>query len=493
MKTTLRPILAVAVSALAASCFVACSDTDTGDGPRSSGGSPGTGGTAGTSAGTSPVGGSGGSGGSGSGSGGVSSVGGAGGSAGASGSGGDAGGASGSAGDSGTGGSSAGTGGSAGAGGSDAGAGGSSAGSGGSGGSPNTTGPCDIYAAANVPCVAAYSTVRRLLSTYSGPLYQVRRGGPNPNTGSGGVTQNIGILPNGFADAAAHQAFCGNERCTFSVLYDQSGRGNNLTVGKRGCYGCSNPQQQCSSCTNTACENDYESEASRTVTVGGNTVYTLYMNTHEGYRHNGTAWPTVSPPASGMPTGNTPQGIYMVAEGLGRRPNIASGCCWNFGNMSNNNCYGPSGQMNALMLGRAYWGSGAGNGPWFMGDFEAGVWAGGTSGDINNGGFQRNMSLPSMTMNFAFGILKTQPNNYAIRTADATTGTVATAYDGAAPDVFAGNGQWQMEGGIGLGIGGDNSNSGSGTFLEGAITSARPTNETDQAVHDNVKAARYGQ
>jgi hypothetical protein len=148
--------------------------------------------------------------------------------------------------------------------------------------------------------------------------------------------------------------------------------------------------------------------------------------------------------------------------------------------------------MNALMLGNAFWGSGAGSGPWFMGDFEAGVWAGGTNGNINSGGFDMNPNLPSMTMDYAFGILKTQPDNYAIRTADATTGNVETAYDGAIPTVFQ-NGSWSMEGGIALGIGGDNSNHASGTFLEGAITNSRPSDETDQAVHDNVKAAGYGQ
>ena len=37
------------------------------------------------------------------------------------------------------------------------------------------TGPCDLYAAGNTPCVAAHSTVRALYGTYGGPLYQVRR------------------------------------------------------------------------------------------------------------------------------------------------------------------------------------------------------------------------------------------------------------------------------------------------------------------------------
>ena len=37
------------------------------------------------------------------------------------------------------------------------------------------TGPCDIYASAGTPCVAAHSTVRALFGAYNGRLYQVRR------------------------------------------------------------------------------------------------------------------------------------------------------------------------------------------------------------------------------------------------------------------------------------------------------------------------------
>ena len=82
--------------------------------------------------------------------------------------------------------------------------------------------------------------------------------------------------------------------------------------------------------------------------------------------------------------------------------------------------------------------------------------------------------------------MKTRTNNYAIRTADATTGNITTAYDGAAPA------NWTMEGAIILGIGGDNSNSSDGTFLEGAITAGRPSDATDALVHTNVKAVGYG-
>jgi hypothetical protein len=310
------------------------------------------------------------------------------------------------------------------------------------------------------------------------------------------VTLDIESLPNGFADAASHAAFCSGQTCTFSRLYDQSPRGNDLTVAKRGCYGCE-PQATCATCQGTACQDDYESDASKTITVGGNTVYSLHMEARDGYRESGTGWPTVGSVASGMPTGNPAngQGIYLVSEGAARRTtaNAGVGCCWSFGNMSRDNCFGAgSGATNALMFGVGFWGRGAGSGPWFLGDFDAGVWSGGVNGDLL-AGFDTNPSLPSMTMAFAFGILKTQPNNYAIRVADATTGAVATAYDGAAPDAFSGAGVWQMAGGIGLGISSDNSNAAGGTFLEGAITSSRPTDATDAAVHENVKALGYGQ
>jgi hypothetical protein len=316
--------------------------------------------------------------------------------------------------------------------------------------------------------------VRALSSAYGGPLYQVRRGAPNPfqNTGVGGVTQDVGILPNGFADAAAQNAFCGNQSCTVSVLYDQSGQGNNLTVAKAGCY------------EGTASEDDYESGATDVaLTVGGNDVYGLFMRPHEGYRNN---------EAVNTPEGEDAMGIYSVTAGSGTRPNPPPACCWNFGIASRDNCFGPTGMMNALLFGRAFWGEGAGDGPWFMGDFEAGVWAGGTAGGIGRddlGPFDINLNNPSMTMDYAFGVLKSAPNNYALRMGDAQQGNLTTAWDGPTPLAMT---RWQMEGGIILGIGGDNSNSSQGTFFEGVITAGRPSNETDEAVYRNVQAVGYG-
>ena len=103
-----------------------------------------------------------------------------------------------------------------------------------------------------------------------------------------------------------------------------------------------------------------------------------------------------------------------------------------------------------------------------------------------------------MDMEFAFGILKTQTTSdgtpeYTIRTANAQSGDVATAWDGPAPEVGPyGGTPWRLGGAILLGIGGDNSNWSWGTFFEGVITAGRPSDGTDAAVLANVQAAGYG-
>ena len=80
-------------------------------------------------------------------------------------------------------------------------------------------GPCDIYAKGGTPCVTAHSTTRQLYSKYNGPLYQVVRE-------SDGATLDIYAKHNGIADAAAQDAFCKGAVCYISVIYDQSGLGN---------------------------------------------------------------------------------------------------------------------------------------------------------------------------------------------------------------------------------------------------------------------------
>src|SRR5436305_305623 len=85
--------------------------------------------------------------------------------------------------------------------------------------------PCDIYATAGTPCVAAHSTTRALYAAYNGPLYQVRRA-------SNGATTNIGTLAaGGYANAAAQDSFCAGTTCTITEIFDQSPQHNNLTIG----------------------------------------------------------------------------------------------------------------------------------------------------------------------------------------------------------------------------------------------------------------------
>jgi hypothetical protein len=363
----------------------------------------------------------------------------------------------------GTGGSTGGRGGTTGAGGDGAGGATGSGGSG-TGGSTVHDGPCDIYAAASTPCGAAYSTVRTLRKAYTGPLYQVRNMSSAMNTGSGGMTKDIPQTSDGFADTATQDAFCSGTICTFSILYDQSGNGNNL---KSAPAGLSNGGTY-------AAMPDFESSATgHSIMISGHKVYILYMNAREGYRT------PLNVTATGVPKGNTAQGIYELADGT----HSGSMCCWDFGSVSPDPTKYVT--MNTLFLGTGYWDKGAGAGPWFMGDFEGGVWAGGSAMGTGN---TNNMN-PSMKVQFAMGVLHTPVGKYALRMADIKTATdLTTAYDGAIPSGKT----WGNAGGIALGIGGDNSNNSWGTFYEGALTNGSPSNATDLAVMQNIQAAGYG-
>ena len=324
-------------------------------------------------------------------------------------------------------------------------------------------GPCDIYAAASpaTPCAAAYSMVRALSKTYSGPLYQVRNGSSSSNTGTGGTTKDIGMLADGYADAASQDAFC-TSTCTVSLLYDQSGNANNLKTGTKGTT---------SGGTYSATD-DFESSATKgSVTAGGHKVYVLYMAAREGYRS------PLGVKAKGVPQGNTAQGIYELADGT----HVGTACCWDFGSVSPDPTTYVT--MNTLFFGTGFWGTGAGSGPWFGGDFEGGVWMGGSSS--TPGG---NSSNPSLKVSFALGILHTPVGKYALRMADVSTASDLTnAYDGAIPSGKT----WGNAGGIVLGVGGDNSNNSWGTFYEGAMTSGAPSNDTDLAVMKNIQAVGY--
>jgi len=310
--------------------------------------------------------------------------------------------------------------------------------------------------------------VRALSKSYTGPLYQVRSGSSSMNTGSGGTLKDIPMLPDGFADTATQDAFCAGTTCTVSLLYDHSGNGNNLPVAKKGLTAGGA----------TAGMDDFESAANKgMMMIGGHKVYSLYMNAREGYR--------IMKVGTKMPTGSMSQGIYELADGT----HSGVTCCWDFGNVTTNpQSYAD---MNTLFFGTAFWGKGAGAGPWMMADFEAGVWAGGSKiGDPGWGGLNDahpvNNNNPSLKVPFAFGTLRTSSSQWTLRGADLQTATtISTAYQGAMPKPIS------NAGAIVLGVGGDNSNNSWGTFYEGAIVAGYPTDATDLAVFNNIKAVGY--
>lgn len=339
---------------------------------------------------------------------------------------------------------------------------GGSTGSGGAGGGAGKEGPCDIYAAASTPCGAAYSMVRALSSKYSGPLYQVRSGSSSTNRGTGGTTKDIGMTSDGFADTAAVDTFCTGTTCTVSKLYDQSGNGNDMVRASKGPTG--NGTHSGDDC--------YESTVTKgSVTAGGHKVYVLYMAQYEGYRT------PLGVTGKGISIGNKDQGIYELVDGT----HFGTQCCWDFGSVSPD----PSKYvtMNTLFFGTGFWGSGAGSGPWFGGDFEGGVWMGGSAGSNVT-----TSTNPSMKVSFALGILHTPVGKYALRMADISTANdLTTGYDGNIPSGKT----WGNAGGIVLGVGGDNSNNSYGTFYEGAVTTGAPSNATDLLIMKNIKAVGY--
>ncbi|MFE0464510.1 alpha-L-arabinofuranosidase B [Kitasatospora sp. NPDC058965] len=313
-----------------------------------------------------------------------------------------------------------------------------------------TQGPCDLYAAGGTPCVAAHSTTRALYAGYGGPLYQVRRA-------SDGATRNIGPLSTGgYADAAAQDAFCAGTSCVITVIYDQSGKGNHLTQAPAG--GAAPGPDNLANAT------------AAPVTVNGHAAYGVYIAPGTGYRNDHT---------SGIATGDQPEGMYAVLDGT----HYDAGCCFDYGNAETSNTDTGNGHMEAVYFGSIkVWGSGTGNGPWVMADQENGLFSGLSTG--------YNANDPSVSHRFLTAMVKGAPNQWAIRAADAQTGSLSTYYSGARPNA-AGYNPMHKEGAIILGIGGDNSDSSDGTFYEGVMTAGYPTDATENAVQANVAAAGY--
>jgi hypothetical protein len=314
-------------------------------------------------------------------------------------------------------------------------------------------GPCDIYASGDTPCVAAHSTTRALYSDYTGSLYQVQRSSDSTTTDIGPVSAG------GIADSATQDSFCDGTDCYISIIYDQSGNGNDLTQAPAG--GFDGPG------TNGA--DNLASATGAPVTLNGETVYGVLVSPGTGYRND---------VATGTATGDAAEGMYAVLDGT----NYNDQCCFDYGNAETSNTDTGSGHMEAIYFGNCtVWGTGAGDGPWIMADLENGLFSGESA--------TNNADDPSITARFVTAVVKGEPNQWAIRGGDATDGALSTYYSGARP---SGYNPMTKEGAIILGIGGDNSNGAQGTFYEGVMTSGYPSDDTEDAVQADIVAAGYG-
>jgi hypothetical protein len=314
-----------------------------------------------------------------------------------------------------------------------------------------TSGPCDLYAAGGTPCVAAHSTTRALYAGYGGSLYQVRRSSDNS-------TLNIGVLgAGGFANAAAQDSFCAGTGCVITVIYDQSGRGNNLTQAPGG--GAAGGPDNLANAT------------AAPTTLNGHEAYGVYVAAGTGYRDDAT---------SGIATGDAAEGEYAIFDGT----HYNGGCCFDYGNAETSNNDTGNGHMEAIYFGSIkVWGYGTGAGPWIMADMENGLYSG-----VNAG---YNANDPTVNYRYTTAIVKGTANLWAIKGGNAQSGGLSTLYSGARPNV-SGYNPMHKEGAIILGIGGDNSKGSAGTFYEGVMTSGYPSDATENSVQANIVTAGYG-
>jgi hypothetical protein len=215
---------------------------------------------------------------------------------------------------------------------------------------PRPQGPCDIYAAAGTPCVAAHSTTRALYAAYRGPLYQVRRL-------SDDKLRNIGVVapasrpapdPGGYADAAAQDAFCRNTTCLITVLYDQSPMHNDLTQAPRG--GFSGPAM--------GGFNNLPIADMAPITISGHKAYGVFIEPGMGLRDDDPV---------GTAVDDQPQGQYWVINGQ----HFNDGCCYDYGNAEIDSRDDGNGTMETTYYGNATaWYHGNPPGPWIMTDQE---------------------------------------------------------------------------------------------------------------------------
>ncbi|MEO5926278.1 MAG: arabinofuranosidase catalytic domain-containing protein [Bryobacteraceae bacterium] len=327
-------------------------------------------------------------------------------------------------------------------------------------------GPCDVYATASAPCVAAHSTTRALFASYNGPLYQVLRQSDGKTLDIGVVRPVASPVPDagGYADAAAQDVFCAHTYCWIAKIYDQSSKHNDLVQAPRG--GFSGPAM--------GGFNNLPIADMAPITIMGHKAYGVYITPGMGLRWNDT---------KGIAVDDQAEGQYWVINGL----HYNSGCCFDYGNAETDSRDDGNGTMETTYYGNATsWYHGNPPGPWIMTDQENNL-----VGCVNPDGSKLCPTLPNITWRFVTAMAKGEPHHWASMGGDAQKGALSVMFDG--PRINATYDPMRKQGAILLGNGGDNSVGSQGTFYEGAMTApgTYPSHATDQLVQANVVAAKY--
>jgi Alpha-L-arabinofuranosidase B, catalytic. len=300
--------------------------------------------------------------------------------------------------------------------------------------------PCDLYAP-TTPCVAAISTTRALYKSYTGPLYQVTRESDKKQA-------EIGVLRNGYADAAKQDKFCANTTCTITRLYDQTPNHNDMTLAPKGgaAHGPGPNGQDIAAVANAL-----------PATIDGHKVYGIAISPGMGYRNDKPAQTAVN---------GQPEGVYMVTSAL----HLNAKCCFDFGNAETNDLDNKAGHMDAINI------MCHGNpcSPDAGLDMEDGIYG--------------HLKVPAGTMFVTDMGASDGQHRYAIYQGNAQTGDLTTTGLIPLPNGYQ---PMKQEGAIILGIGGDNSNWATGYFFEGVMTRGMPTAESMKAVQRNIVSARY--
>ena len=338
---------------------------------------------------------------------------------------------------------------------------------GGSTGTQTGTPPGDISNASGVTVVAAHSMTRALFASYSGKLLQATRF-------SDKTTKDISVTSaGGTVDLTTLKAFCtSSTACGVSVLYDQTGNGNDLSQ------------------TLTA---KMPTVAMDWTTKGGTTLpYSLSQASADdgGIPGGGGQFLRNRLNTKKIPTGSSPTTEYMVVY----TKYYKGHCCWDYGNMeaTRNDPEGPGneglgndgpGTMFALYFGQTRdWTTGAGNGPWGMVDMEDGVYSGGEG----NGGTNANdPAFVYPTTNIVGILAKTNgTSTFTLKVGDMEAATTfQTPYSGNLPGGYA---PLRLEGGLSLGEGGDGSNNVDGAFFEGIVVAGQESDAADTSIATNL-------